>query len=120
MHGFFAASAASLARSAAGGLSRSGSSRAADRSRVEHLQLDVEKLLMITEVLWTVLKEKHGYSDEDLISRIHEIDMRDGKLDGKVAKQGPLLCPKCNRTLIGKRPICLYCGMPIALDPFER
>ena len=119
MHGFFAASAASLAHST-GGVSRSGSSRATDRSRVEHLQLDVEKLLMITEVLWTILKEKHGYSDDDLIGRIHDIDMRDGKLDGKVAKQGPLLCPKCNRTLIAKRPICIYCSTPIALDPFER
>jgi uncharacterized OB-fold protein len=47
--------------------------------------------------------------------------MQDGKLDGKVAKEKIRPgCPQCGRTLIGRRPVCLYCGAQVALDPFKR
>ena len=90
------------------------------RSETEELKYDVEKLLMITEALWLLLKEQHGYSDEDLIRRVQEIDLRDGKLDGKVAKQQKPACSQCDRTLIGSRPVCLYCGAAVERGPFER
>jgi len=67
------------------------------RSRLEAMQFDLDRLLMINEALWAILKEQHGYTDEDLISRISEIDLRDGKLDGKVEKLGPIQCPTCGR-----------------------
>lgn len=94
----------------------------AAESEVFELRNEVERLLMITEALWTFLKQQHGYSDEDLIKQIAEIDIRDGKLDGKVAphmEQTPL-CPKCQRPIGRKRPNCLYCGAALVRDPFER
>jgi uncharacterized OB-fold protein len=48
--------------------------------------------------------------------------MRDGKLDGKVAKVTPD-CHQCGRKLMGKRPVCLYCGAeahPTEAEPFRR
>ena len=90
------------------------------RSQVDLMQLDVERLLLITEALWTLMKEKHGYSDEQLIQTVQEIDMRDGRLDGKVAKQPPLKCANCGRTIPTKRTICMYCGAATAEDPFKR
>jgi hypothetical protein len=92
------------------------------RTQNEFIQCDVEKLFMLTEALWTILKEKHGCTDAELVQRVQEIDMRDGKLDGKVAKVKPD-CPKCSRKLMGKRPVCLYCGAEVArvdLQPFSR
>ena len=89
-------------------------------STVVFMQMDIEKLLMITESLWEILKEKHGYSDEELIKRIYEIDMRDGVYDGKVAKQPPALCPQCNKKLTRRQTSCIYCGTPIARRPFDR
>ena len=92
------------------------------RAQNEFIQCDVEKLFMITEALWTILKEKHGCTDAELVQRVQEIDLRDGKLDGKVAKVKPD-CPKCGRKLMGKRPVCLYCGAEVArvdLQPFSR
>lgn len=87
----------------------------------EGLRFDIEKLFMITQALWTLLKEQHGYSDDDLIARIQQIDLQDGRLDGKVARTrvNPD-CPQCGRKLIGKHPVCLYCGTEVALDPFDR
>ena len=101
----------------------SGSRAATDvRTQNEFIQCDVEKLFMLTEALWTILKEKHGCTDAELVQRVQEIDLRDGKLDGKVAKVNPD-CPKCGRKLMGKRPVCLYCGAEVArvdLQPFSR
>jgi len=105
---------------ASGAAGRAASAARAARTDVSMLKLDVEKLLMITEALWSMLKEQTGYTDEDLTRRIQDIDLRDGKLDGKVAKDGPERCPNCHRTLLGDRPMCLYCGAPVKRDPFER
>ena len=91
------------------------------RRQNELMKCDVEKLFMLTEALWTILKEQHGYTDEDLIQRIQDIDLRDGKLDGQVAKsKSKPDCPECGRKLMGRRPVCLYCGAEVARDPFER
>ena len=90
------------------------------RTDIDFLRTDIERLLMITEALWDILKEKHGYTDEDLANRVVEIDRRDGRVDGRVAQLPPGTCPRCNRTLERKRAYCLYCGQAIARDPFER
>jgi len=90
------------------------------KSDVDGLRFDVERLLMVTEALWMILKEQLGYTDDELYRRVAEIDMRDGKLDGKVAKTQPATCPHCNRTIIGRRPTCLYCGQAVSPDLFKR
>jgi len=74
------------------------------------VQHDVERLFMIAEALWSLLKEQHGYTDDELAARVTQIDMRDGKLDGKVASNGVKTCPSCNRPLSKKHLSCMYCG----------
>ena len=107
----------SAARSAA----QSASSMARDvRSQVDVLKSEVERLLMISEALWTLLKEQHGYADEVLVERIRAIDMKDGRLDGRVASTAPATCPNCGRTLSHQRPVCMYCGADGGQDPFAR
>ena len=90
------------------------------RSNVEMMQMDVERLLMITEALWTMLRDEHGYTDEQLIQKVQENDMRDGRLDGKVAKQPPSECPQCGRAISARRPMCVFCGAASTDDPFKR
>ena len=70
----------------------------AGRMQNGDVQLDVEKLFMITEALWKMVKEQHGYTDE----------------------QPKPPCPQCGRTLMGKHPVCLYCGAVAVRAPFER
>ena len=90
------------------------------RTRLELLQCDVERLLMITEALWTFLKQQHGYQDEDLAKLVAEIDLREGKLDGRVAPSEPRICPNCGHALGKTRPFCYYCGERVQVAPFAR
>ena len=90
------------------------------RSQNETITADIEKLFLITQALWTILKEEHGYTDQDLHRRIEDIDLSDGKRDGKVAKVVNPDCPQCGRKLMGKKPVCLYCGATVVRQAFER
>ena len=91
------------------------------RTKNESIQFDIEKLFMITEALWEILKHQHGYTDDQLGQMIQDIDLRDGKLDGKVAKSSERpTCTQCGRTIIKKQAKCLYCGEPAPQQPFER
>jgi hypothetical protein len=87
---------------------------------VSELRADVERLYIITEALWRILKEKHGMEDNDIIRQIATIDMEDGRLDGRKAKTPPQPCPKCGRVVGKQRMKCLYCGELIATQPFDR
>lgn len=91
------------------------------RTQNESIQFDIEKLFMITEALWAILKDQHGYTDDQLVQMIQDIDLRDGKLDGKVAKAAERpSCAQCGRTIIRKQAKCLYCGAAAPQQPFER
>jgi ribosomal protein S27AE len=89
-------------------------------TEVEALRFDVERLMLITEALWHIAKERLECTDEDLVRRIHDIDLEDGKLDGRKATSPPRPCPHCQRILAKHRPLCLYCGKPVEFVPFER
>lgn len=86
------------------------------QGRVELMQHDIDRLLMLSEALWLFVKQQHGYSDEDLVKVITEIDHRDAQLP----KHVPVKCPACGRVNSGKRANCIYCGKPIPMDPFAR
>jgi hypothetical protein len=90
------------------------------KTEVEQLRGDVERLMLLTEALWRLVKERTECSDEDLIRRIHDIDLEDGKLDGRKAKTPPRPCPHCQRILSKHRALCLFCGKPVEFVPFER
>jgi hypothetical protein len=90
------------------------------QTQVELLTHDVDRLLLITEVLWTLMKRQHGYTDDVLTQLIEEIDQKKTVVDGIAVKNPPLLCPSCHRPNSAKRMFCLYCGAAIPGNPFAR
>ena len=86
----------------------------------ESLQADIERLFMITEALWTIIKQHTDLNDDHLDNLIGEIDMRDGKPNGRRKKEERPECPACKRKAIGQHKNCLYCGATIKLDPFKK
>ncbi|QNN24223.1 zinc ribbon domain-containing protein [Planctomycetales bacterium ZRK34] len=95
---------------------RSGAS-ASETSNVRHLQQQVDRLEMICEAMWSLLRDKVGESDEALMAKVLELDLSDGQADGKVAR-GPQKCPNCNRPNSRRHEFCIYCGQPIRKSAF--
>ena len=87
--------------------------------RIRHLEHKIDKLYLITEALWLLLKEKNNLDDENLTELIAAIDLKDGHRDSKVASSGPRTCPKCGRVNSNKQLYCIYCGTFLDTKPFE-
>lgn len=85
--------------------------------RLKVIEANLAKTLMICETLWELLRDKHGWSDQDLYKKLHEVDMRDGVLDGKNQRKA-VKCPDCEHTVSARHPACIYCGRVIDTSVF--
>ncbi len=91
---------------------------------IAQLQGEVERLDLLTEAMWNLLKEK-GFKEEDLIKAITDLD--EAKKQKKKAledgeKPEAELCPYCHVPLQNNGKIadrCIYCGHEIITSPFK-
>ena len=91
----------------------------ASKKTVYELEHEVERLSLICEALWGILKDKHGLEDIDLIEKMTLLDLEDGKYDGKNYKPSmPVGCRRCGRMLASHHLACLYCGETRMHKPF--
>ena len=86
-------------------------SRTADsaQNKAMRLQDDLAAMLLKMQAMWEVISEKLDVNDEELLSKIKEIDLRDGVMNGK-ARPEPVVCESCSKPNGIKRRNCLYCG----------
>ena len=74
----------------------------------------IQALELTCAAMWTILKDKLGVTDEELIQAIHEVDARDGVIDGKIS-QVSRVCPHCHRKVLTRNPTtCSWCGGSLA------
>ena len=68
---------------------------------------NTERLYLVVQAMWELLKDKAGLTDADLDAKVQEIDMRDGRLDGQDSTQtDPLTCRQCGRTILSGQAQC--------------
>ena len=79
------------------------------RSDVQVLRAAVDKLILVDRALWEIIAETHGLTEEYLLNKVNEIDMRDGALDGKM-REPIRKCSSCGKVLQQGRTKCIYCG----------
>ena len=115
---FWGMSAARSAAASQTAATRASSDARQAQTEVQELEARLDRVMLASEAMWTLLREKMGVTDEELLNRINDIDLSDGKLDGKVRKTA-VSCPKCSRTISRRFPQCMYCGQPIMHDPFS-
>jgi len=85
---------------------------AAGQDATDDLRRRVETLALANQALFEILSERLGITEDDVMSRMLAIDVRDGKKDGKITgKAAP--CKQCRRTINTSRRHCMYCGAPI-------
>jgi hypothetical protein len=68
-----------------------------------------DKLGLVCQAMWSLIQERTGLTERDLLDRVTELDLKDGVLDGKYTKP-PVDCPKCGAKMSRKFNRCLFCG----------
>lgn len=77
--------------------------------RTRDLEHHIERISLLNQALWELLRDKLNMDDAQLEAKIHEVDLRDGVEDGRMTETG-LQCPKCGRISSSKHWKCMYCG----------
>ncbi len=78
-------------------------------AELRDLQDQLERSSLLNQALWELLRERVKLTDEDLLAKAHEVDMRDGAPDGKMTPTA-VRCPSCERVCNSRHAKCLYCG----------
>ena len=66
--------------------------------RIDILVADVDRLMLINRALSEILQKFHPVDDTQLLAKIREIELRDGKLDRKLTSS-PQRCASCGNVL---------------------
>ena len=93
---------------------QSKAEQAVDRSKrlqdeVDDLKRKADALTIACQSLWEIVRTRLSLDEQVILAKMQEIDLRDGKLDGKIATK-IITCPSCSRPNNTKRHCCLYCG----------
>jgi hypothetical protein len=85
----------------------------AERKVVE-LEDKVQALSLACQAMWELMSQAHGLSEHELLSKMTEVDLRDGKLDGKLSTEVVTECPDCGHKAKRVRMNCYWCGTKLA------
>jgi len=97
------------------GEAKASAARASSKARdtageLRYLEGRLEKLNMVCMAMWELLSERTDLTEEDLKNKVQEIDLRDGRADGRVTQKQIRRCPSCNRAMSRRHTTCMYCG----------
>lgn len=83
--------------------------------RITELENKIDSLALTCQALWELLRDRSSITEEELVEKITEIDLRDGVEDGKMG--GIVIpCPSCGRKLNKRHSRCMYCGNEVNKD----
>ena len=89
------------------------------RTDLRHLVDAIDRVLLVNRAMWELLSERTKLTEQDLVAKVTEVDLRDGKEDGRL-RTDVRKCVQCARTLQKRHVRCLYCGATdTAPDPFR-
>jgi hypothetical protein len=69
----------------------------------------MNRLSLLCQSMWEMLRERAEFTDDQLASKMLEVDLRDGRGDGRIATQ-ITDCPSCKRKTNSRRTTCVICG----------
>ncbi|MCB9894345.1 MAG: zinc ribbon domain-containing protein [Planctomycetes bacterium] len=102
------------ARQAAHAATDAESSARRAENAMARLEDAIERQTLIIRSLLEVCSRKGVFTEDEFREIVTEVDLSDGRLDGKYKPQlGPQQCANCGKTN-GKRAVtCMYCGNPL-------
>jgi hypothetical protein len=90
--------------------SRAESMAIQGKQEVNALEHQIERLSLLNQALWEILRDRLKMTDADLERVAQEIDLRDGREDGKITGTA-MKCPSCGRVSNSKHYRCMYCSL---------
>jgi hypothetical protein len=89
--------------------------------KLRDLEQRYERMSLVTNALWQLLKAHTGLTDADLKKYIEKVDLADGVGDGKISRgKGAMDCPQCSRRVLKSATVCAWCGVKLTSgDPFH-
>lgn len=91
------------------GSSGGGSKANEQQNKIRDLEKRLDHLTIYVQAMWELIRENTRLEDSDIEVRVQEIDLRDGKADGKINAL-VRLCPACERKNSSTKKQCIYCG----------
>ncbi len=85
---------------------------------IKDLQRQVERLSLLNQALWELIREKLQLTDADLERMAQDVDLRDGVADGRITARA-VRCPTCTRVNNTRHKKCIYCATEFASMLFE-
>ena len=75
---------------------------------IRELTERMDRMTLVCAAMWSLLEET-GLTQAKLLERIRQLDLADGRADGKISQQVKQ-CPQCKRAMSLRHARCLYCG----------
>jgi hypothetical protein len=80
---------------------------------VTELERQVERLTIVVIALAEILRDRHGTPAEVIEAKMQEVERR-----GATLRPRPKRCGECGRLSDPGHANCIYCGKPLASEPF--
>jgi hypothetical protein len=84
---------------------------------IQSLEQQLGRLALASVAMAELLQDHLGVSREVIEAKFHEIDLRDGKVDGTF-RLSAKTCKECGRVSGPMSETCLYCGTPLPNESF--
>ncbi len=81
-------------------------------AEIRALRGQVNRLTLACQSMWELIRDAGNFTEEELKSKIAEVDLRDGSPDGKLGST-VIECSSCNRKTNSRRDTCVWCGAEV-------
>lgn len=72
----------------------------------------IERLALHCQAMWELLRDRAQFTEAELVDKVLEVDLRDGRTDGRMAPQ-ITDCPNCRQKTNSRRATCVICGVEL-------
>jgi hypothetical protein len=76
---------------------------------LQELQARVDALGLVVMAMWSIIQEKTQVTEQELAARVRDLDMMDGRADGRMPRMVSE-CRDCGRKMNLRHRACMYCG----------